>query len=53
MRSEAEIDEVLDALDSEAAAGGPSKWPGMNYEMGVEAALMWVTGRSSEKPTDD
>lgn len=52
MRPQAEIDEQLNlALDSEEA--GRSRWPGMTYEQGVEAAIRWVTGQVDDKPMAD
>lgn len=50
--TEAEIDEQLD-LAADAADEGASKWPGMTYEQGVDAALRWATGQSDEKPMED
>lgn len=50
-RSDDEVNEQL----NEALAGADkgSKWPGMSYEQGVEAALLWVTGESDDKPMDE
>lgn len=31
---------------------GASKVPGMTYEEGVSAALLWVTGDSDDRPID-
>lgn len=53
MRTEREIETELDRVDSEKAAGGPSEWPGMSYEQGVDAALRWVLGHSDDAPMDD
>ena len=51
MRTRSEIDEVLnkavEGMDS------VSKWPGMSYEEGVNAALLWVTGDRDEDPMED
>lgn len=52
-RTAKEVEDALGDVDAEAGAGGPSKWPGMNYEQGVEAALLWVLGDREEKPMDD
>jgi hypothetical protein len=42
-----QLDLALDGIDN------GSKWPGMSYEQGVEAALLWVTGQDDEKPMED
>ena len=43
-----EIDEVIgNCLDQ--MEQGSSKYPGMSYEEGVEAALRWVTGDSDDE----
>ena len=47
-----QIDEVLNKISVQADKGG-SKWPGMTYEQGVEAALMWITGVWEDNPIDD
>lgn len=47
-------DEVLDTLgkcyDQEEEGG--SKWPGMTYEQGVSAAILWMRGEA-ENPMED
>lgn len=50
MRTQQEIEAEWDKLDSEAAAGGRSHFPGMNYEQGVDDALRWVLGHTDESP---
>lgn len=50
MRTVQEISDELDKVDGDASAGGPSKWPGMNYEQGVDAALRWALGWTDETP---
>lgn len=52
MRTEQEINELLDNRLPEGAEG-PSKWPGMTYEQGVEAMAHWVTGRNDNDPLED
>ena len=42
-RTTKEIDDVRNKT-IEAVDAGTSKWPGMTYEQGVEAALAWVVG---------
>ena len=46
-----QIDGVLNQC-SEAADSGESKYPGMSYEQGVEAAIRWMQGDGSN-PLDD
>jgi hypothetical protein len=53
MRTEREIEKEVDKIDPEAAASGASKWPGMSFEQGVDAALRWVLGWSDEPPMED
>lgn len=48
-RNDAEIDEALNDC-AEQTDAGTSKWPGMSYEQGVEAALRWAVGESSDHP---
>jgi hypothetical protein len=42
-----EMNKAVDGLDN------GSRWPGMSYEQGVDAALRWITGESDDKPMDD
>ena len=51
MRDQNEIDDQL-AKAGESTMEGLARWPGMTYEQGVEAALLWVTGESDEAPMD-
>ena len=39
MKTKEEIDAVLYKINSDC-----TKYPGMNYEQGLEEALMWVLG---------
>ncbi len=39
------MNEVLPAIDT-----GDSRFKGMSYEQGIEAALMWVLGNIDEEP---
>lgn len=50
-RSDDEVDEQLN-LAAEGVDGG-SRWPGMSYEQGVEAALRWMAGQADEKPMEE
>lgn len=45
--------ELARAQDLREAQGGVPKWPGMTYEQGVEAALLWVLGDSDDPPIED
>ena len=46
-----EIDEVLNQCMEQADEGG-SRFPGMTYEQGVEAAIRWMQG-TDENPLSD
>lgn len=51
-RTKAEIDEVvMQAVDS--IETGESRFPGLTYEEGVDAALRWVTGDTEEEPMSE
>lgn len=39
--TEDEIDDVLNRCADQTDEGG-SRWPGMSYEQGVEAAIRWM-----------
>jgi len=46
-RGDDEIDTVLGwCVDN------PGKYPGMSYQDGIEAALLWVTGQTDENPAE-
>lgn len=47
-----EIDEVLNRA-ADAEADGQSNWPGMTYEQGVQAGILWVTGQTDDNPMAD
>ena len=47
-----EIDRVLDRA-AEATDNAESQWPGMIYEQGVHAAIMWVLGNSKDNPMEN
>lgn len=49
VRSTEEVDDTLNKAQEQEDEGG-SAWPGMTYEQGVVAAIMWLTGVSSEDP---
>lgn len=52
-RDEDEIREVIDRAAASIETG--TRWPGMNYEEGVRAALEWALGDVSvdENPMGD
>jgi hypothetical protein len=49
--TENEVNDVLNEC-LESADSGRSKFPGMTYEQGVQAALEWMRGDGSN-PLDD
>lgn len=50
--TDSQIEDVRDlALDY--TTENRTKFPGMTYEEGVEAALSWVMGESSENPLEE
>ena len=51
MRTQDEVDGQLN-LAAEGVDNG-SRWPGMSYEQGVEAALRWMTGQTEDKPMEE
>lgn len=51
MKSKREIEDLMG--DAITRANERSKYPGMNYEQGVEAALRWVLDDDSENPLED
>lgn len=50
--TEDEISEVLNAC-AEAFDEGVTQWPGMTYEQGVEAAILWMLGDNNDNPMKD
>lgn len=52
MTIEVSNDDLTDVLNhcSISADSGESAYPGMTYEQGVEAAILWMTGNSDELP---
>ena len=53
LRTEMEIDNLLNQCVEAMHKG--SKYPGLTYEQGIEAALCWALnlGRDSDHPLDD
>lgn len=51
-RCENEIDDVLNKAAEQEEQGG-SKWPGMSYEQGVTAGILWILGHIDDNPMDD
>ncbi len=51
-RTDDEINEVLNEC-AERIYEGRSKFPGMSYEEGVEAAIRWLTEDEYDHPMDD
>ncbi len=51
VRTDEEIDNVMNkALDASVEG---SKWPGMSYEEGIDAAIRWIVGLADEDPMED
>jgi len=48
--SKTEVDDVIDQCNQAEIEG--SRWPGMTYEQGVQAALIWVQGDGGNPLTD-
>jgi len=44
-------DEIEDQIAE--AQSGNNRWPGMSFEEGVAAALLWITGDRDEAPMED
>lgn len=51
MPDQTDIDQVRNHCAEQADQGG-SKYPGMSYEQGVEAAILWLQGRGSNPVQD-
>lgn len=52
LRTQEEIDELLNqCADSEE--DGRSKYPGMTYEQGIQAAIRWLTEQGEPQPLED
>jgi len=52
MRTKQEIEDEVDRAYDMISDGG-SKWPGMSYEDGVIAALLWVLETNGDRPMDE
>lgn len=50
MKTENEIYSLID--DAMEAQADGSKYGGMSYEDGIEAACQWILGNSDEYPTE-
>lgn len=50
-RTDQEVDDVLDKATKQGEAGC-TRWPGMSYEQGVEAAIRWLIGHDEDNPLD-
>jgi hypothetical protein len=47
VRTEEEIEKILD-ICSDAKQEGSTRYPGMDYEDGVAAAIRWLTDKDEE-----
>lgn len=50
-RTQDQIDDILNEC-SELIDEGTSKFPGMTYEQGVEAAIRWMSGDEDTSPME-
>lgn len=50
--NEDEMNEQIN-FTMESVEQGTTRWPGMTYEQGVDAALRWAMGESDEPPMED
>lgn len=50
-RKDEEIDSLLNDCAAQIDKGG-TKYRGMTYEQGIEAALRWVTDKDQEAPLE-
>lgn len=46
-------DEIQGQIDEANETFYDSRWAGMSYEQGVDAALRWVIGETDEKPMEE
>jgi predicted secreted Zn-dependent protease len=51
VRKEEEVDDLLNKCSDQINDGG-SKYPGMTYEQGIEAAIRWLTDDQWENPLE-
>ena len=51
MPTDEDIEDQLELACEQLEDG--TRWPGMSYEDGVDAALRWVLGYTDDKPMDD
>ncbi len=53
MRTQEQVESLLNEVDTAAVVGPASRWPGMTYEQGVDAALRWVLEDTDVSPLED
>lgn len=53
MRTEKQIDAIINRIIQAEEDGNGNRWPGMTYEQGVRNALDWVTEDSDDNPYED
>lgn len=51
MKSKSEIENLIADANEQMDEG--SKYPGMTYEQGIEAACMWILGQQKDHPMKD
>lgn len=52
MPTQQQTEEILSECYTQIDKGG-TKYPGMTYEEGVEAAIRWFTGETEDSPMED
>ena len=52
MRRTSDIREQ-EARATDSVCEGTSRWPGMTYEEGVQAALLWILAETDDPPMPD
>jgi hypothetical protein len=54
-RTTQEVEELADKIDIQfrqsISSFGPSKYPGMTYEQGVEETILWLLDEHAEPPS--
>jgi len=51
-REPQQIEKLLGEINAQLAAGG-TKYRGLSYEEGIDAAIRWLTGETDDHPYED